>query len=39
MRDLTASVKGNWIAEMSKAGKDGAGLYKAADALIDTYTK
>lgn len=39
MRELTASVKGNWIAEMSAAGKDGAALYKAADALIDKYTK
>lgn len=39
MRDITASVRGDWIAEMNKAGKDGAALLKAADALVDKYTK
>lgn len=39
MRDLTASVRGDWVAEMNKMGKDGAGLLKEASALVDKYTK
>lgn len=39
MRDMTASVRGDWVAEMNKAGKDGAALLKEASALIDKYTK
>lgn len=39
MRDVTASVRGDWIAEMNKSGKDGGALLKDANALIDKYTK
>jgi len=38
MREVTASVKGDWIAEMTGLGKDGAALLKDAEALIDQYT-
>lgn len=39
MREITASVRGDWIAEMNASGKDGAALLKDASALIDKYTK
>ena len=39
MRAVTASVRGDWIAEMKGMGKDGAALLKNADALIDKYTQ
>ena len=39
MRAITASVRGDWIAEMKGMGKDGAALLKDADALIDKYTQ
>lgn len=39
MREVTASVTGDWIAEMNAAGKDGAALLKDANRLIDQYTK
>lgn len=39
MREITASVRGDWIAEMNAAGKDGAALLKDASALIDKYSK
>ncbi len=39
MRDTTASVRGDWIAEMKGLGKDGAALLKDANALIDKYTQ
>jgi TRAP-type C4-dicarboxylate transport system substrate-binding protein len=39
MRNVTASVRGDWIAEMNKAGKDGAALLKEASALIDKYSR
>jgi TRAP-type C4-dicarboxylate transport system substrate-binding protein len=39
MRDVTARVKGDWIAEMNKQGKDGTALLKDAEALLDKYTK
>jgi len=39
MRNVTASVRGDWIAEMNKMGKDGAGLLKEASALIDKYSQ
>ena len=39
MREVTASVTGDWIAEMNAAGNDGAALLKDANRLIDQYTK
>lgn len=39
MRAVTASVRGDWIAEMNGMGKDGAALLKDADSLIDKYSK
>ena len=39
MREITASVTAEWIAEMDKACKNGAALLKDANALIDKHTK
>lgn len=39
VRGITASVRGDWVAEMNTAGKDGAALLKEASALIDQHTQ
>lgn len=39
MREVTAGVTSDWIAEVGKSGKDGGALLKEASALIDKYTK
>ena len=39
MRELTARVRGDWIAEMDKAGKDGTALLKDANAMLDKHTR
>ncbi len=39
MEDMAKSVKADWVAEVNKAGKDGAKLLAAAEALIAKHSK
>ena len=39
MREVTASVGTEWIAEMDGLGKDGQALMDDANALLDKYGK